>query len=63
MLHGLPPAPLAHTGKGITGTVPDLAPLGMQDIGVDLKRPRHFCEAPISSHRTAARFNSLVNCR
>jgi hypothetical protein len=38
------PAPVARAGKRVAWPVPELTPPGMQDVGVDLKRPRHFCD-------------------
>ena len=58
-----PAGKTCRAGKRIARSVPELAPPTMQDIRVDLKRPRHLSDrGPISSRRTAASLNSLVNC-
>jgi hypothetical protein len=56
------PALLAVARKDVAWPGAELPPPALQDIGVDLQRPRRLSDGtPCSSRRTAASLNSFVN--
>ena len=59
----LRPTLFAVAGKVVTGSLAELPPPSLQNVGTDLQRTCRFRDRyPCSSRRTAASLNSLVNC-